>query len=288
MDTIEKAPAVAGADQTAPDDSGAIAPPQIWHYGLVALDWAEFATDGGPEAEYFKTIIEASGQSALDLGCGTGRLLIPLLQAGLEVDGCDYSADMLAQCQARARALGFIPTLYQQSMHELDLPRRYRTIFACGTLGLGGEQKLTLRTMRRCYDHLRPGGVLAFDYSPRWNDPPAWLGRLPDVRHALPQDWPEAGERRTLSDGTQLEIVARTVAMDPLENVAVRQIRARLWKDGTLIKEEIHTQKVGDYSKNELLLMLERAGFNEIRVTGDYRDEPATADHDNLIFIARK
>ena len=57
--------------------------PQIWHYGLVTRDWAEFLTEGGEEADYFKKIIETSGQPALDVGCGSGRLLVPLLQAGL-------------------------------------------------------------------------------------------------------------------------------------------------------------------------------------------------------------
>ena len=67
--------------------------PQIWHHGLVARHWAEFETSGGKEVLYFKNIIEASGQPALDLGCGSGRLLLPYLQAGLDVDGCDYSED---------------------------------------------------------------------------------------------------------------------------------------------------------------------------------------------------
>lgn len=83
-------------------------------------------------------------------------------------------------------------------------------------------------------------------------------------------------------------MVARTVAMDPLENIATRQMRCRLWKSGALIQEEIHTQKVGDYSKNELVLMLERAGFREIMVNGEYCDEPATADDKVIIFVARK
>ena len=49
--------------------------PQIWHYGLMARQWAEFETDGGPEARFFQDLIQVSGQPALDLGCGTGRLL---------------------------------------------------------------------------------------------------------------------------------------------------------------------------------------------------------------------
>ena len=76
--------------------------------------------------------------------------------------------------------------------------------------------------------------------------------------------------------------------MDPLEDVATRQIRTRLFRNGELLKEEIHTQKVEDYSKNELIIMLENAGFSEIKIYGDYSDEPATADHKALIFIAKK
>lgn len=262
--------------------------PQIWHYGLVARQWGEFQTGGGDEAGFFRAMIESSGQPALDLGCGSGRLLLPMIQAGLEVDGCDYSPDMLNQCQARADREGLTVRLYQQAMHELDLPRRYRTIYACGVIGLGGERRLTLQAMARCYDHLWTGGVFVFDYWPRWNDPPAWLNRLPENRRALPQEWPASSERQRLPDGTELELTARTVAMDPLEDIATRQIRARLWRGNKLLKEEIHTQKLEDYSKNELVLMLERAGFSEIQVCGNYSLEPATADSDPLSFIARK
>ena len=63
-----------------------------WHYGVTARWWAEFNTDG-PEIDYFRRYAEA-GQPALDLACGTGRLLIPYLRDGLDVDGCDVSADM--------------------------------------------------------------------------------------------------------------------------------------------------------------------------------------------------
>ena len=42
------------------------------------------------------------------------------------------------------------------------------------------------------------------------------------------------------------------------------------------------------YFKNELLLMLQLAEFHEISVHGDYTDEPATADHAELVFVAIK
>lgn len=82
--------------------------PQTWHHGLVARYWAEHNT-GGPEAAYFRQKLEGSGEPALDAGCGTGRLLIPFLQAGLDVDGCDVSADMLSFCRGRAEREGLKP-----------------------------------------------------------------------------------------------------------------------------------------------------------------------------------
>src|SRR5207253_8772778 len=76
--------------------------PQTWHYGLVAQWWAEFNVASPEELACYRAVIERDGQPALDLACGTGRLLLPLLQAGLDVDGCDLSPDMLALCRQRA------------------------------------------------------------------------------------------------------------------------------------------------------------------------------------------
>ena len=262
--------------------------PEVWHHGLVAREWAEFATDAGQEATYFKSLIETSGQPALDLGCGTGRLLLPYLLAGLDVDGVDYSGDMLEHCRQRAEREGLSPDLYQQAMHDLDLPRRYKTIYACGVIGLGGERRLTMQAIRRCYEHLRAGGKFAFDLTARWNDEPAYLSRLPENRHSLPDEWPLSTERKLLADGTELEIAARTVSVDPWEETQTRQLRARLWRNGELLEEQVHTQRYEEYGKNELVLVLERAGFSEIQIFGDYSDEPATADHKELIFVAQK
>jgi SAM-dependent methyltransferase len=262
--------------------------PQIWHYGLVARYWAEFETEGGPDAAYYEKLIKKSGQPALDLGCGSGRLLLLFLRAGLEVDGCDVSGDMIAAARQRADQEGFAPRLAVQGMHELDLPHRYRTIFSRGMVGLGGEHRLTMQGMHRAYEHLREGGTFAFDYMPRWNDPPAWMSRLPEGRRNLPQDWPTADERLPLTDGTEIELTTRTIMTDPFENVAARQIRVRLWRRDEVLQEEIHTQRLDDYTKNELVLMLERAGFNDIQIFGDFSDEQANADHYNLVFVCRK
>jgi hypothetical protein len=84
--------------------------PQAWHYGLVARWWAEFGADG-PDTVYFRGVVEQHGQSALD------------------VDRCDISPDMLALCRQQAGREGLSVNLYEQAMHELDLPRMYKTVF---------------------------------------------------------------------------------------------------------------------------------------------------------------
>jgi SAM-dependent methyltransferase len=91
--------------------------PRTWHFGLMAQWWAEFNLDAATEVAYLRPLIEDDGQPALDLACGTGRVLLPLLEAGLDVDGCDMSADMLAGCRRRGAQKGLTPNLYAQAMH---------------------------------------------------------------------------------------------------------------------------------------------------------------------------
>src|SRR4051812_12563647 len=116
---------------------------RTWHHGLVARWWSEFSEDG-PEIAYFRKFVER-GQPALDVACGTGRLLIPYVADGLDVDGCDVSADMIALCREKAEQQGLSPTLFVQAMHELEPTRRYRTIFVCGGFGLGSTGGRTRR-----------------------------------------------------------------------------------------------------------------------------------------------
>jgi SAM-dependent methyltransferase len=261
--------------------------PQTWHYGVVARWWAEFNTDG-PEVPYFQSVIERYGQPALDVACGTGRLLVPYLRAGLDVDGCDISPDMLAVCQEAASSAGLAPRLYQQAMHELDLPRLYKTIFLCGAFGLGGDRSLAQKALQRLYDYLEPGGVLALDHYLPYGDAKQWQYWLPENRSQLPEDWRPPGERKRAADGTEYELRSRLVDLDPLEQLITMQMRAEQWRDGVLVAQEEYTLKESLYFKHEILLMLERAGFSDVSVYGGYSGLEATSEHTVLVFIAKK
>ena len=261
--------------------------PQTWHYGLVARWWAEFLDDG-PEIAYFQDLIAVYGQPALDVGCGTGRLLLPYLRAGLDVEGCDVSSDMLDLCRERAESEGLTPRLYAQAMHELDLPRRFRTVYVCGSFGLGGDDQQDREALGRFYQHLEPGGALVLDVHLPYGNATRWGYFLADKRRELPEAWPASGDRRRAHDGSELELRSRIVDVDALEQLMTMQIRVGRWRDGDLVAEEEHTLKARRYFKNEMLMMLERAGFSRVKVCGGYTDAEPTAEDGVLVFIATK
>jgi SAM-dependent methyltransferase len=259
--------------------------PQTWHYGLVAEWWAEFNTDG-PEIAYFGRLVER-GQPALDAGCGTGRLLLPWLRAGYDVDGSDVSADMIALCRERARREGLDPTLYVQPLHALASDRLYRTIVVCGVFGLGTTREQDQQGLDRIRQCLAPGGTLVLDNEVPYSSASRFRRWAKAYRGELPTAWPESSERRRAADGSEYELRSRTVGVDPLDQTNTLEMRAQKWVAGELVATEEHTLSMRSYFRDELVLMLERAGFHDVDVRGDYSNDEPTADHDFLVFIAR-
>ena len=73
-----------------------------WHYGLIARWWAEFNKAEPHELDYYRSAIRKFGEPVVDLGCGTGRFLVPLSAEGFDIDGVDISADMIAAARDHA------------------------------------------------------------------------------------------------------------------------------------------------------------------------------------------
>jgi SAM-dependent methyltransferase len=257
--------------------------PVVWHRGLVARWWAEFNSDG-PEVEFFRSFIERFGEPVLDAACGTGRLLVPYLAAGIDVDGCDISEDMLRFCAQRAASHRPAPHLYRQTLHELELPRSYKTIVLCGAFGLGGTRSQDQEVLNRLFSHLEPGGALVFDHEVAYEWP--YWGK--EARERLPAPWPESGERKRTRDGDELELRHRLLRFDPLDQAATRQVRAILWHNGRIAQQEEHTLLEHFYFRNEVLLMLATAGFHDIQVISGYTGEPASAASEILAYVAIK
>ena len=264
--------------------------PKTWHYGLIARWWAEFNTATPEELAYFRSAIETYGEPALDLACGAGRLLIPLAAEGFDVEGVDLSPDMLAEAAALARGKGLSPALHTSALHEMDLPRRYKTVYCCDSFGLGGQRAYDELAMSRVYEHLVPGGAFVFNHYLPYDevDKDRWADWLPEHRPKGPNDWRESGDRRTLADGDELELIGRYLDFDPLLQRYTREMRAVLRRGGKVIATEENVLQENLYFAQELVLMLRAAGFVDIRIEGLYSGSPASADDSTVVFTARR
>ena len=258
---------------------------QTWHYGLVARWWAEF-NEGGSDVAFFQKAIERCGETALDAGCGTGRLLLPFLRAGLDVDGSDVSPDMIAWCAAKAEADGLSVNLYTQAMHELDLPRRYRTVVLCGVFGLGGDRSTDLEGLRRIHSQLESGGTLVMDHHLGKHDVGSdTMWQIPE-NLKLPGSWPEMGDRRRMSDGRELELRTRLVGVDAAARSIVREISVRQFDSGVEVANDAYSIVICSYSATEVENMLIEAGFGEVRVNGTLEVQDPALDAERIAFEA--
>jgi SAM-dependent methyltransferase len=254
--------------------------------GLAALVWDPSGGDREqPDYYYLLEQVKAEPGPALDVGCGTGRILVRFLQGGLDVDGIDTSADMLDQCRAKANALGYQPTLLRQGMQELDLPRRYQTIFIpCGTFVLVTDRDQAWETLRRCHAHLLPGGRLFMNVF--W---PFGKGEPLSAE-------PSGGDREygplmehTLPDGRRMVQTYMRVEVNRVDQLLLAKRRYQLFDGDRLLAEEVFDSNERWYYKHELLLMLERVGFAVEGVKGNWTDEEFDdQQHDSMVMIARK
>ncbi len=79
------------------------AAPTVWDYsGIVAAAYdLYFGTEPFWDQAFYERRLRANGGRALEVACGTGRLLVPLLRDGLNVEGLDTSPEMLDRLRAR-------------------------------------------------------------------------------------------------------------------------------------------------------------------------------------------
>src|SRR4030065_1563550 len=98
-----------------------IVPEDYEYHGLLAETWDLLRgdTSNWEDRFFYLELIEKYGQPVLDVGCGTGRLLLDYLAQGIDIDGVDNSPEMLALCRRKAHRLGLQPTLHEQYVEAL-------------------------------------------------------------------------------------------------------------------------------------------------------------------------
>jgi SAM-dependent methyltransferase len=253
--------------------------------GLAAQAWDPSGGDA-PQADhaFIREYIEARGGPALDIGCGTGRLLLRYLYAGLDVDGVDTSADMLAICRAKAEALGLTPSLYQQPMQRLELPRRYATIYIpCGSFCLVTDLAEAWEALMRINAHLEDGGLLIFNlFWPFGDGEP--LSPQPLGGDGV---WGELWSH-TQPDGSTIAQHLMRLRIDRVEQLLWAKRRYQHVVAGQVAAEEIFDSNERWYFKHEMLLMLEKTGFRHVQVKGDWTDADFAEPHSSIVYVAHK
>lgn len=132
--------------------------PADFYTGLVSELYGQLRSSA-PDAEPYRRFIARAGEPALELGCGDGHPLLDLRKSGIDVEGVDSSADMLARCRRAAATQDLDVVLHHQRMEDLNLPRRYRSIFLAGaTFNLLIDDDTAARALARIHAHLAEGG----------------------------------------------------------------------------------------------------------------------------------
>jgi SAM-dependent methyltransferase len=219
---------------------------------------------------------EAKGP-VLDVCCGTGRILLPCLQADVDIEGLDLFAPMLDTLRRKAGEAGLSPP--PSGRYERLQPRaRYALVMIpFNAFGHNMTQEAQIRCLSLCRQHLLPGGLLAFDtFFPSL----AIIG-TPQHTRVLEGEMPHpaTGLPMRMYDTRTFDRVAQVQhSINELE---------LLGADGSV--QQVHRSEISlrYIYKNEMALLLRAAGFARFEIYGDFDRRPLIGEDDAMIVEAR-
>lgn len=253
--------------------------PEYEYKGLMAEAWDVLRGDTSNWEDRFcyLELIRKHGQPVLDVGCGTGRLLLDYLKQGIDIDGLDNSPEMLAICRRKSRELGLQARLYDQYLERLELPRQYRLILIpSSSLQLIIEPGMVEQALRNLGEHLLPGGVLTASIMTLWQpgDP-------------LYSEWEKTAQRP--GDGATYRRVARSW-FDPATSCERTEDLYHLIVAGEIIREELHQRypATRSYTQAEAQALFVRAGFQPVELMHEFSFDPVRAEDTLFTVVAHK
>lgn len=170
-------------------------------------------------------------RAILELGCGSGRTLLPLLRDGWRMVGVDASQTMLDRCQARVDRLPDARArveLVRADFRQVALGRRFALVIcpfnAFMHLYTRDDVERFLAVVRA---HLAPGGLFAFDVL---NPDLAWLSRDPTRRWARTRfRHPRTGKityySTSLTYDAALQVAFMRIYYEPASGGRTRMVR---------------------------------------------------------------
>ncbi len=237
------------------------------------------------DVSFYVEAARASGGPVLELGCGTGRVLIPVARAGVDITGIDLSPHMLEVCRDRllqeAEAVQACVNLLEADMRNFDLGRTFNLV----TTPFRPFQHLTtvedqISCLGCVHRHLSDEGRFILDvFNPS-------LEAL--TRNNLGEEFGEEPEFNT-PDGRQVVRRHRIVARDHFsQTIEVELIYYITHPDGRQ-ERLVHSFPMRYLFKFEAQHLLARCGFEIEGVYADYdKSSYGTRDPGELIFVSRK
>ncbi len=239
-------------------------------------DWEhdEFTAD----TELYISLAQRTGGPVLEAACGTGRVLDPLARRSFDVVGFDSSPEMLARAARRLEDVTKRATLIRSSLADPLPEGSFRlVIFALDALGLALETTAEqLDVLRRVSAAIAPDGVLALD-----------------LVHAAPlADQPEGVPvlQRSTFDHEIGATVTKWIVRRLFPATQVLELDCFYdlsWADGGFSRLE-ETINLHYFSRYEIELLLDRAGFRIEAIYGDYDLEGFDDDSPRMIVLANR
>jgi SAM-dependent methyltransferase len=245
-----------------------------WDEYAPFYDWENAQTVARRDVTFWQRLAVAQEGRVLELGCGTGRITLPVVKSGVEVVGIDRSAPMLARARQRLRRarLGGRALLVRGDIREL--PFRRSGGFSLVMAPYGILQSLTRErdlaaTLASVGRVLRRGGLFGIDL-------------VPD----LPR-WSEYDRRVSLSGRT------RGTHLTLIESVRQDRRRGLTIFDQEYVVSRRRERRVHRFaltfrtlSVRQMSARLERAGFRIQAVLGDYHGGPWDPRADVWVILA--
>ena len=245
-------------------------------------EYYDFATPFWDDIPFYLEYARQAGSPVLELPCGTGRILIPLAESGLEMTGLDVSENMLNLCRRKSEEKGLTDriSLAHADVREFELQRRD---FAFAYIGQRSFMHLytqadQLACLAQVYGHLRPEACLIIDiYAPVFER----LARAVEGAFIVKQEF-------DLPNGNHVIRRNRVVHNDLVSQVNYMEVRFEEYlPSGTLMRERTIPLNTRYTFRYELGLLLERAGFECLGFFRDYERNPFDGTGE-IIAVARK
>lgn len=217
------------------------------------------------EVDFYAQFMDP-GKRTLEAMCGSGRLLIPLMERGYTVDGVDNSPSMLARCRERCAQKGLAPELYQQSLEQLDLRHNYATVtIAVASFQLIVDRASAVQALKNLRTVMEPGGSLLIDTF------------VPD----LTADARSVRDAR-LDARTVIRLTTRYL-FDEAQKIADGYCSYELLIDGSMEQQEEELIRLTWYTDEQFIELLQDGGFEFVAVY----DELLRSTGPSRIFHAR-